>query len=122
MTRTERPIAVAVFEALNIGAVVLELVLSQAYERDPFEGVFTSGLWVALTLWITRGGSRVGRLIYTALALIGAAALLYAYNDGYDVSLFLAFRFTIELTLLTALLWWPSTTDWLKRRPDPAMG
>ena len=97
-------------------------MLAWAYERDPFEGLFTCALWVALTLWITRGRSRAARLIYTGLAAIAAATFLYAYNVGYDASLFLAFRFTIELTLLIALLWWPSTTDGLRKRSKPSTG
>jgi hypothetical protein len=42
VTRTGRPIAVAAFEALNIGAVLLEFILAQM--REPFEGLFTSAL------------------------------------------------------------------------------
>ena len=77
---------------------------------------------MALTLWITGGRSRAARLIYSGLALLGAAGLLYAYHLGYDVALFFALRLTIELTLLIALLWWPATTDWLGKPSRPVTG
>lgn len=116
----DRPITIVAFEVANIASIVLTMVLT--HSGSPFEELFTSAAWVALTLWITRGGSRVARIIYTALAVIGAAALFAAYWFDYvpiSVATLLAVRITIELGILLALLWWPSSNLWFRRPVQP---
>jgi uncharacterized membrane protein len=112
----KRPITVSAFEVLNIVSVVLEMVLTES--DSPFEELFWSALWVALTLSITRGRSRAARIIYTCIIAFGGAACIAAYALGYVPAKYqtsLALRFVLETALLMALLWWPSTTDWLKK-------
>jgi hypothetical protein len=117
LNNDKRPLTVTAFEALNVASVLLEMVITET--DSPLEELFTSAVWVALTLCITRGRSRVARLIYTLLTAFAAAALLGAYRLGYvpsDTALPLALRFSVEVTLLLALLWSPSTSDWLTKR------
>ena len=119
MDDDKRPITLTAFEVLNVASVVFEIVVTET--DSPFGEAFSSGLWVALTLWITRGRSRAARVIYSCLMAFGAASLIGAYSLGYvpeDDRFPLGLRFGIELAVFVTLLWWPSTSDWLKKRQD----
>jgi hypothetical protein len=110
------PITIIVFEALNVASVVLAMMLTQS--ESPLGELFTSAWLVALTLWITRGRSGVARVVYTVLYVGGAAMLLGLCWLGYlptDAKFLLVFRSTVEPAVLITLLWWPSSSDWLRK-------
>jgi hypothetical protein len=112
---SNRPMSIRAFEALNIASIILAMVVTRS--DGVFEELVTSSLWVALTLWITRGRSRTARVIYTLLLLFGAIALLFAYRLGYlppDAVVPLALSFTVQLGLWLGLLWSPSSSVWIK--------
>ena len=116
----KRPITVAAFEVVNIVSVLFDMVLTQT--DSPFGELLTSGLLIGLVLWITRGRSRAARVMYTLIMALAAACVMTIYCLGYVPSSakLLVFKFMVELGLTLALLWWPSTSDWLKKNRGQA--
>ena len=117
MDGDKRPISVLTFEVLGIASVLFDMALTDT-GSDPFLHLFTSGLLLALTLWITRGRSNPARIIYTSIMVFGTAALIGTYALGYISG---EPRFWLLQTLLwpvvfLALLWWPLTSNWLNGR------
>ena len=125
-----RPLAVVAFEWLSIASAILDLSLAgRAGDFDDLGSAVgqlaIASLLVALTLWITQGRSRAGRLVYTGLTalvvvLITVASWLGAFED--KGSTWENVRAAIETAILIILLWWPSTSAWLrvKQVPDVA--
>ncbi len=114
LEQQSRPKSVVLLEAVSIFSAVATMLLTQGESAlgELAELLF----WVGLTLWVTRGRSRVARVIYTGLLFFGTAALAGAYMWGYvppDAPPGLLASFTIELVALLSLLWWPSTSAWL---------
>lgn len=114
--------SVVLFEAVSIFSAVADMVLSQG--ENAFVELALLLLVLGLTLWVTRGRSRVARLIYTGVLLLGELAISAAYVRGYVPSgvqptLLLLVSMLMGLLLLS-LLWWPSTTTWLKSRQQRA--
>ena len=110
-----RPKSVVLFEAVSILVAVAHLVLHEGASR------FGDGLqllgWVGVTLWVTRGRSRVARLVYTGLLLFGTAGVILAYVWGQipeEALLMVSVQALVILGVLLSLLWWPSTAAWLR--------
>lgn len=118
-----RPTAVVWFEALNVFPVLAAMLLWR--EGGFFDALVEFLVWVGLTLWVTRGRSRIARAIYTGAMLFAVAVLAAGIVWGYlppegQRHLFIVglVVFAVELMVLLSLLWWPSTTAWLKSRGD----
>lgn len=110
-----RPRPVVLLEAIGILGAVSAMVLSRG--ESAFTGLFDLLLQVGLTLWVTRGRSRVGRVVYTGILLFGATALAGVYlwdSIPADLAPMLVLVVFLELTIFLTLLWWPSTSEWLK--------
>lgn len=110
-----RPKSVVLFEVASLVIAVVHPLLHEGL--DLFGDALQLVVWVGLTLWVTRGRSRAARAIYTGLLLFGTVGVIAFYAWGYisaDELLMVVLRALAMLAVLLSLLWWPSTTTWLK--------
>ena len=110
----QRPRPVILLEAIGILGGVAVMVLSRG---DVFSELFELLVQVGLTLWVTRGRSRVGRVFYTGVLLFEVAGLVGAFLWGYvpaSAASMLVISVFVEIAVFLSLLWWPTTSAWLK--------
>ena len=108
------PRTVALFEAGSILPAIAMMALSS--EVGGFGDLVWLIAWGALTLWITRGRRPIARLFYTALILLqgGMFANAYIWNDVKPWDYAILFGSLAVSAALMTLLWWPSTSLWLR--------
>lgn len=111
-----RPIPVRAFEALAVVSALAALLWP--YGDGPFASLMDFLISVALALWVTRGRSNVGRLLYTGLIVFAAIALTVGIRSNYmpaGVPPAPVVMFAIQSVVLLGLLWWPTTSRWLNQ-------
>ena len=113
-----RPRSVVLFEAASIIWAVADTIFWG--EESVFGNLALLVVWVGLTVWVTRGRSRAARLIYTGFGLFSLVTLGFVYgrgsipSDALSTSVLLV-GVLLQIILLS-LVWWPTTTAWLKSR------
>ena len=80
-TPERRPTSVVLFEVINVLSALAALMFWQ--EGSPFGHLVEFLIVVGLTLWVTRGRSRLARAIYTGLALLTVPGVVAAVALGY---------------------------------------
>ncbi len=110
-----RPITVPLFELANVAIGVLPMLLGES--ESVVGDVITGAVWIGLTLWITRKRSIVGRRVYTVVTLLSVLALVASWFSGFLPPEFSGVHwlaFVASTSALLGLLWWPSSSAWLR--------
>ena len=110
------PLTVRAFETITLVSLVWSLLAAKPEDHDLLSVIILA----ALTIWITRGRSSVARLIYTGTAVVGLIAIAAAAWWGYipmEARLSVFLSSVSAMVVAFGLLWWPSTSDWLKEPP-----
>ncbi len=120
MAINERPKAIVAFEALSLASVLIFMLLTET--STPFLDLLDDAVTVALTLWVSRGRSRVARILYTLIVLIAYVAIGGAlwFQTIWPIATLTIIASSILELILLALLWWPSVTVWLNSSRQPA--
>ncbi len=118
MAQDQRPKAIAAFEALSLASVLLFMLMTET--STPLLDLFDDAITVALTLWVSRGRSRIARVLYTFVIVVAYIAIwgaLWLQVISPIAPLMISASSALELVLL-ALLWSPSVSVWLKSVPQ----
>jgi len=126
----DRPPAVVRFETLSLIACLLNLAASLSGGHHSIGAILGAILGVALTLWVSRGRSRPGRTINTALfvlgllvVIVGAAVMARTFTTGFGLTMPIFGITLLALALNVVALgnvWSKDATAWLRRETQGA--